>query len=107
MPLHKQPKTQNKDSIVNERYIKFSLIIFGLSSGIQAQRTLNLDSCRTLALSNNKELRMSKEKVNAAHYQQKAAFTNFLPKIDMMGTYMRTERRYRFLAMTKSQLSAI
>lgn len=81
------------------------LLFFGLSSGIQAQRTLNLDSCRTLALSNNKELRMSKEKVNAAHYQQKAAFTNFLPKIDMMGTYMRTEKEISLLS--DEQKSAI
>ena len=81
------------------------LLFFGLSSGIQAQRTLNLDSCRTLALSNNKELRMSKEKVNAAHYQQKAAFTNFLPKIDMIGTYMRTEKEISLLS--DDQKSAI
>ena len=81
------------------------LLFFGLSSGIQAQRTLNLDSCRTLALSNNKELRMSKEKVNAAHYQQKAAFTNFLPKIDMMGTCMRTEKEISLLS--DDQKSAI
>ena len=81
------------------------LLFFGLSSGIQAQRTLNLDSCRTLALSNNKELRMSKEKVNAAHYQQKAAFTNFLPKINMMGTYMRTEKEISLLS--DDQKSAI
>ena len=77
------------------------LLFFGLSSGIQAQRTLNLDSCRALALSNNKELRMSKEKVNAAHYQQKAAFTNFLPKIDMMGAYMRTEKEISLLSDDK------
>ncbi len=81
------------------------LLFFGLSSGIQAQRTLNLDSCRALALSNNKELRMSKEKVNAAHYQQKAAFTNFLPKIDMMGAYMRTEKEISLLS--DEQKSAI
>lgn len=81
------------------------LLFFGLSSGIQAQRTLNLDSCRALALSNNKELRMSKEKVNATHYQQKAAFTNFLPKIDMMGTYMRTEKEISLLS--DDQKSAI
>lgn len=48
---------------------------------------------------------MSKEKVNAAHYQQKAAFTNFLPKIDMMGTYMRTEKEISLLS--DDQKSAI
>ncbi len=81
------------------------LLFFGLSTSVQAQRTLNLDSCRALALSNNKELRMSKEKVNAAHYQQKAAFTNFLPKIDMKGVYMRTEKEISLLS--DDQKSAI
>ena len=41
-----------------------------------AQRMLTLDSCRALALSNNKELRIAQEKIKAAHYQQKAAITN-------------------------------
>ena len=63
-----------------------------------AQRILTLDSCRNLALSNNKELRMAQEKIKAAHYQQKAAFTNFLPKIDVTGTYMRTQKEISLLS---------
>lgn len=73
----------------------FTVVFVG---GIYAQRVLNLDSCRALALSNNKELRMSQEKINAAHYQQKAAFTNFLPKIDLAGTYMRTQKEISLLS---------
>ncbi len=42
---------------------------------------LSLDSCRALAMANNKELLISQEKINAAHYQKKAAFTNYLPNI--------------------------
>ncbi len=72
----------------------FAAIIAG---GSYAQRTLSIDSCRALALSNNKELRMSQEKINAAHYQQKAAFTNFLPKLDVAGTYMRTQKEISLL----------
>lgn len=36
-----------------------------------AQEALSLDSCRALAISNNKELLISREKINAAHYQKK------------------------------------
>lgn len=78
--------------------LSFFLLFFVLPTGANAQRLLNIDSCRTLALANNKELRISKEKVNAAHYQQKAAFTNFLPKIDMSATYMRTEKEISLLS---------
>ncbi len=52
-----------------------------LSFPMAAQEVLSLDSCRALAISNNKELLISQEKINAAHYQRKAAFTNYLPSI--------------------------
>lgn len=36
-----------------------------------AQGILSLDSCRALAVANNKELLISREKINAAHYRKK------------------------------------
>lgn len=76
-----------------------SFILAGtFAMGAYAQRILTLDSCRNLALSNNKELRMAQEKIKAAHYQEKAAFTNFLPKIDVTGTYMRTQKEISLLS---------
>lgn len=77
----------------------FGFILFiGSSLGIMSQNALTLDSCRALALTNNKELRISAEKISAAHYEKKAAFTNFLPKISAMGTYMRTEKEISLLS---------
>ena len=73
------------------------LLLLSLTAGIYAQRILNLDSCRTLAIANNKDLRISQEKITAAHYQRKAAFTNFLPNISATGTYMRTEKEISLL----------
>ena len=75
---------------------------------MKGQETLSLDSCRTLALANNKTLSISNEKVNAAHYQQKAAFTNFLPKISAAGGYIRTSRELSLLSNAqKSTLSGL
>ena len=79
------------------------ILLTGLICIGYAQRILSLDSCRTLALANNKELRIAKEKINAAHYQQKAAFTNYLPKIDLMGTYMRTQKEISLLSDDQKQ----
>ena len=73
-------------------------LLLTLAVASHAQRVLTLDSCRALALANNKELRMSQEKIKAAHYEQKAAFTNFLPKIDVAGTYMRTQKEISLLS---------
>lgn len=75
------------------------LILFiGVSITTSAQNILSLDSCRALALANNKELRISAEKINMAYYEKKAAFTNYLPKIAAMGTYMRTQKEISLLS---------
>ncbi len=68
-----------------------------LATSASAQSVLSLDSCRALAIANNKNLKISNEKINAAHYQQKAAFTNYLPKISAMGTYMRNQKEFSLL----------
>ena len=63
-----------------------------------AQQVLNLDSCRALALRNNKALLISNERIKNAHYKQKAAFTNFLPKISAAGGYIRTGNEISLLS---------
>lgn len=70
-----------------------------------AQETLSLDSCRALAIANNKELLISQEKINSAHYQRKAAFTNYLPDISATGGYMRTQKEISLL--NNNQKSAL
>ena len=42
-----------------------------LSFPVKAQEALSLDSCRALAISNNKELLISQEKINAAQLSKK------------------------------------
>ena len=80
-----------------KRIFGFVLSIW-VSVGVSAQHTLTLDSCRAMALKSNKELRISAEKINVAHYEKKAAFTNYLPKIAAMGTYMRTQKEISLLS---------
>ena len=70
----------------------------------KAQNILNLDSCRALALANNKELLISNEKINAAHYQRKAAFTNYLPNISATGAYMRNQKEFSLLNDAQKEL---
>ena len=67
-------------------------ILLNLTVIGKAQTILSLDSCRALALANNKDLLISNEKINAAHYQRKAAFTNYLPNFSATGTYMRNQK---------------
>lgn len=79
-----------------KRLIGLAFLI-GFLSPTRAQNVLTLDSCRALAIANNKELQIAKEKINAAHYEKKAAFTNFLPEVSAMGTYMRNQKEFSLL----------
>lgn len=72
-------------------------ILLSLTFIVKAQSFLSLDSCRALALANNKDLLISNEKINAAHYQHKAAFTNYLPSFSATGTYMRNQKEFSLL----------
>lgn len=82
--------------------------LLSLTFVVKAQSILNLDSCRALALANNKDLLISNEKINAAHYQRKAAFTNYLPNFSASGTYMRNQKEFSLLSNDqKSALSGL
>ena len=72
-------------------------ILLHLTFIVKAQTSLSLDSCRALARTNNKDLLISHEKINAAHYQRKAAFTNYLPNFSATGAYMRNQKEFSLL----------
>lgn len=68
-----------------------SATITGIS--IHAQNSLSLDSCRNMALQNNKQLKVQAERINAARYQKKEAFAAYLPGIDFAGGYMYNQKK--------------
>lgn len=61
-----------------------AIIAFVASADAQ---TLSLDSCRAMALRNNKQLNTTKLKREAFAYTRKAARTKYLPKVDALGGY--------------------
>lgn len=81
--------------------ILFSILSLLLSGEAVAQESateiLSLDSCRTLAMSNNKELRMQDAKQQAAYYERKAAYTKYFPRISATGAYMYTSKEISLL----------
>lgn len=50
----------------------------------KAQRVLTLDSCRQLAITNNKQLSVARTKKEMASYDVKSARTKYLPRVDAM-----------------------
>ena len=62
----------------------------------QAQ-TLSLDSCRAMALRNNKQLGIARAKQQAAMNVRKSARTKYLPHIDVAGGWMLSSREVSLL----------
>ncbi len=63
-----------------------------------AQRLLTLDSCRAMALRNNKQMRVSQVKQDVATNIRKSARTKYLPHVSAIGTYQYTSRQVELLS---------
>lgn len=73
-----------------------------------AQQTLTLDSCRAMALGNNKTLTASKVQRTMAEQTRKAARTKYLPHLDVIGGAIFSSKEISILNNTqKSTLNNI
>ena len=61
-----------------------------------AQGSVSLDSCRRMALSNNKTIRMAEETISGAGYDRKAAKAAYLPGIDFTAAYAYNQHGIHF-----------
>src|SRR5574344_462731 len=83
-------------------------LLTGIVTQVEAQRILSLDSCRALAIRNNKELNISKIKQDVALNNRKAARTKYFPSVDAVGSYMYTSKEISILSNDqKSALSSM
>ncbi|WP_081832098.1 TolC family protein [Prevotella sp. P6B1] len=64
----------------------------------EAQRILSLDSCRQMALRNNKQLGISKLKQDVAENIRKSARTKYLPHVSAIGMYEYTSKEFSLLS---------
>ena len=78
---------------------KLCFILFvGMAVPISAQGLLTLDSCRAMALRNNKQMAVSKVKQDVAKNIRKSARTKYLPHISAIGTYQYTSKEISLLS---------
>ena len=89
--------------MINGKIIALALACF--ASTAEAQQVLTLDSCRAMALSNNKTLSASRLQLDMARYNTKAAKTKYLPHVSAVGGYELTSREISLLS--KGQKSAL
>ena len=74
----------------------------GIAQTSMSQTVLTLQECREKALENNQQAKISREKVNAAEYDKKAAFANYLPKISATGAYIHNSENISLLSDDQS-----
>lgn len=82
------------DSGMKNRLLSLALsaVVVGVTAFTASADTYSLDSCRNLALRNNKELMIKREQQRKAGYQKKQAFAAYLPGIDFAGGYLYNQK---------------
>ena len=79
------------------RKLLFSLSVMMLWGGV-AQGAVSLDSCRNMAIRNNKEIQQSRARVEGAGYQRKEAKAAYLPSLDLEASYFYNQKNISLLA---------
>lgn len=69
------------------------ITIAALVATSASAQVYSLDSCRSLALTNNKQLRIRAEAVRMMGYQKDEAFAAYLPAIDFAGGYTYNQKK--------------
>ena len=69
-----------------------SVIMLFASVLSYSQEVFTLEQCRQLAISNNKELKISSTKIKIAGEEYNAARTKYFPQISANGVYMRNQK---------------
>jgi outer membrane protein TolC len=80
------------------RKASFTILLLSSFISVHAQRTLTLDSCRVLALQNNKQINISRLKQDVALNTRKSLRTKYLPKVDVVGGYQLMSREVSLLS---------
>ena len=79
-----------------KRFLPFCLLTF-LPLSADAQQLLCLDSCRAMALRNNKQMTVSQLKQEVATNLRKSARTKYLPHVSAIGSYQYTSEEISIL----------
>jgi len=92
----------NRTNLKNKRKWKRKALPFlflaMLPLTAQAQQMLTLDSCRAMALRNNKQMRVAKVKQDVAADMRRSARTKYLPHLSAVGTYQHTSKSISLLS---------
>ena len=93
--MDKTAKKSTRKTIMAWALMLGLFILLPLSG--EAQRLLTLDSCRAMALRNNKQISVSKAKQEVAANLRKSARTKYLPHFGAVGGYVHNSKEVSIL----------
>lgn len=79
---------------MNRNLIAFLTVAFALPAAAQV---VTLDSCRSMAVRNNKTIAIAEQNIKGAGYTRKAARGAYFPGIDFTGGYMYNQHQIELL----------
>ena len=89
-------KSKNRKTAIARSVMVGLLVLLPMTGG--AQRLLSLDSCRAMALRNNKQMGVAKTKQEVAAHRRMSARTQYLPHVSAIGTYQFTSKPISLLS---------
>jgi len=83
-------KNSNRSLQVPTKVVALVIISISLFAGKLNAQSLSLDSCKQLALSNNKKIKQAEFVVRASEEERKSAFTEYFPKVSASNIAMKS-----------------
>ena len=77
------------------RYLLIILLVMGISP-VRGQISLNLETCREMALESSKKMSIATKQGEKAEFERKAYRANFLPKLSATGLYAYMQKKSSF-----------
>ena len=101
-------RKKRRDKAKSTRWLTAVWLLAFVPLSASAQLMLSLDSCRAMALRNNKQLGVSRLKQDVARNMRKSARTKYLPHVSALGTYQYTSEAISLLSSDqKTRLSSL
>ena len=90
------------DMAISKRILVAAVIVYALATLTESNKCYSqrytLKEYEQFALTNSKNLKVAQERINAAENMRKAAFTQFLPNVQAVGTYMWNQKNISLLS---------
>ena len=98
LPQYREIMFSRKKNSRMTRLIAFLSMLLAYALGLSAQQTISIDSCRSMAERNNRQLAIGRVQKDVSKNIRKSARTKYLPRITAVGGYELMSREISILS---------